>query len=152
VTPSGLRIKLKTYTVPGQVRYDSTRKAVLSGADGVVFVADSQLSQQLNNAESLSNLEKNSKSLGMGLDKLALVVQFNKRDLSHVVSEEQVLDRWTRTGIPITFASALNDVNVVETFLLMCRRLYALCDEELHLSSKHGLREEPFLKGLGVPV
>jgi len=152
IAPSGLRLKLKAYTVPGQVRYDSTRKAVLSGADGIVFVADSQLNQQFNNAQSLATLESNCKALGMGLDKLPMVVQFNKRDLPDVLSEKEVHERWGQTGIPVLFASAINDVNALETFVKVCRLVYAYCDEEMHLDKEHGLPEEAFLKNLGAPV
>ena len=79
--PSGLLIKFKLYTVPGQVAHDSTRKAVLSRTDGVVFVADSQSTQGVNNAESFENLADNAARVGLDFERLPLVVQFNKRDL-----------------------------------------------------------------------
>ena len=74
---SGFRIKTKLFTVPGQVAHDATRKAVLSRADAVVFVADSQLSQSMSNFESLDNLEKNVGRVGLDLENLPLVIQFN---------------------------------------------------------------------------
>jgi len=148
--PSGLRIKVKVYTVPGQVRYDATRKAVLSRADAVIFVADLCVSQQHNNAQSFSNLEENCRSLGMDLATLPLVVQFNKRDLPDIVSEGEICERWNRVGVPIFFASALNDVGVVETFEKVMRLCYAVCDAKLRLGEDHGLSEEKFLEELGI--
>src|SRR6185369_7858053 len=79
--PSGLKIKVKVYTVPGQVRHDATRKAVLQRADGVVFVADSQIKEQVNNTNSFENLEQNLSLVGIDIETVPLVIQFNKRDL-----------------------------------------------------------------------
>ncbi len=73
----GFRIKTKLFTVSGQVAHDATRKAVLSRADAVAFVADSQLSQSMSNFESLDNLEKNVGRVGLDLENLPLVIQFN---------------------------------------------------------------------------
>src|SRR4030042_2418394 len=93
-TPSGWLVKFKLYTVPGQVAHDATRKAVLSRADGVVFVADSQRTQGVNNSESFQNLEDNARRVGLDFDALPLVVQFNKRDLPAIVTEDEVRERW----------------------------------------------------------
>ena len=150
VTPSGFRIKVKVYTVPGQVRYDATRKAVLSRADGVIFVADLCVSQQHNNAESFANLEHNCKALGMDLSTLPLVVQFNKHDLPDIVSEDEISERWNKVGVPIFFASALNDIGVVETFEKVMRLTYEACDARLRLGEDHSLSEETFLEELGI--
>jgi signal recognition particle receptor subunit beta len=84
----GLSLRLQLYTVPGQVFYDATRKLVLNGADGVVFVADSQPAALDSNAESMSNLETNLGELGIDLRHFPLVVQFNKRDLPGVLPVE----------------------------------------------------------------
>jgi signal recognition particle receptor subunit beta len=77
----GLELRLKFYTVPGQVQYDSARKAVLSRSDGVVFVADSDAAQQDNNPVAFDNPTDNLLKLGMAIETIPLVVQFNKRDL-----------------------------------------------------------------------
>jgi signal recognition particle receptor subunit beta len=77
----GLSLRLQLYTVPGQVFYDATRKLVLNGADGVVFVADSQPLARDTNAESMSNLETNLGELGIDLPSFPFVIQYNKRDL-----------------------------------------------------------------------
>ena len=78
---SGFQTRFQLYTVPGQVYYNATRRLVLQGADGVVFVADSQKSLMDENRESLDNLRDNLSSWGMTLEELPLVFQYNKRDL-----------------------------------------------------------------------
>ncbi len=148
-TPSGLGIKIKVCTVPGQVRYDATRKAVLSRADGIIFVADSQLAEQRNNSESFRNLEENCQALGMDLSEIPLIVQFNKRDLPNIVSEEQVAGRWSSTGVPIHFSSALHGINVVEVFLELMGMMYEICDAKMELHRQHELSKEDFIGELG---
>jgi hypothetical protein len=78
-------IKIQLYTVPGQVAYDTTRKLVLQGADGVVFVADSQVVMREQNSESFTNLKKNLKLNNLQFDKMPLIFQFNKRDLKEIL-------------------------------------------------------------------
>jgi len=78
-------IKIQLYTVPGQVAYDTTRKLVLQGADGVVFVADSQVIMREQNNESFTNLKKNLKLNNLQFDKMPLIFQFNKRDLKEIL-------------------------------------------------------------------
>lgn len=78
-------IKIQLYTVPGQVAYDTTRKLVLQGADGVVFVADSQVVMRDQNAESFVNLKKNLKLNNLNFEKMPLIFQFNKRDLKEIL-------------------------------------------------------------------
>jgi len=78
-------IKIQLYTVPGQVAYDTTRKLVLQGADGVVFVADSQVIMREQNTESFTNLKKNLKLNNLQFDKIPLIFQFNKRDLKEIL-------------------------------------------------------------------
>lgn len=146
--PSGLLIKFKVFTVPGQVAHDGTRKAVLSRADGVVFVADSQIIQGMNNAESFQNLVDNSARVGLSFDSLPLVVQFNKRDLAAIVSEAEVLERWGKTGWPVYFSSALNGDNVRETFVALLRQVYRDMERRFALYSTHGVEEENFIVSL----
>ena len=81
---SGFQTRFQLYTVPGQVYYNATRRLVLQGADGVVFVADSQRSLMDENRESLDNLRENLSTWGMTLEELPLVFQFNKRDLPDI--------------------------------------------------------------------
>lgn len=146
VAPSGLKIKVKAYTVPGQVRHDATRKAVLQRADGVVFVADSQLSEAANNFESFDNLEKNLAFVGIDVEKVPLVVQFNKRDLKNIVGEEEIARVWGPTGIPVTSASAMEGWGVVETFTKLLELTYASIDRKYRLLEEHGLDAESFVR------
>jgi GTPase SAR1 family protein len=148
VAPSGLRIKFRVFTVPGQVAHDGTRKAVLSRADGVVFVADSQLTEETNNAESFRNLSDNCSRVGLDFQRLPLVVQFNKRDLGAIVAEEEVRNRWAGVTWPLTFASALTGSGVDATFGLLLRALFHRYEQELHLADRHGLDEEAFVAGV----
>ncbi len=148
-TPSGLLIQLKLYTVPGQVEHDSTRKAVLSRADGVAFIADSQNNQSYTNLESFENLAANAGRVGLDFDKLPLVVQFNKRDLSNILSEEEVRQRWHHTPWwPVVFASALQNEGVLETLGLLLQRVYPFLDDEFSLATTHQLDREAFVTGL----
>lgn len=146
--PSGLKIKIKAYTVPGQVRHDATRKAVLTRADGVAFIADSQVSEATNNAESFENLEKNLAFVGIDIEKVPLVVQFNKRDMEHIVSEDEVRSTWGPTGIPVFMASALNGWGVLETFQALVELTYDAIDRRYELNEKHGVTREMFVNNL----
>jgi signal recognition particle receptor subunit beta len=142
---SGFRIKTKLFTVPGQVAHDATRKAVLSRADAVVFVADSQLSQSMSNFESFDNLEKNVGRVGLDLENLSLVIQFNKRDLQDIISEDEALERWRPTGLPITFSSALHGKGVKETFEKILKQTYLRLDKKFQLKDKYSVTVENFL-------
>ena len=86
----GFRTRLQLYTVPGQVFYNTTRKLVLKGVDGVVFVADSQRPMAEANIESLKNLQENLRELGTELSQIPLVLQYNKRDLKNVLSADEL--------------------------------------------------------------
>jgi signal recognition particle receptor subunit beta len=141
---SGVSIKLKLFTVPGQVAHDATRKAVLSRADGVVFVADSQQSQAISNFESFDNLEKNAGRVGLDFQRLPLVVQFNKRDLADILPEEDVLHRWGPTGLKVAFSSALNGDGVAETFKLLLAETYICLDAQYKLAQNHGITAVDF--------
>ncbi|HYU80132.1 MAG TPA: GTPase domain-containing protein, partial [Vicinamibacterales bacterium] len=91
-TIAGQKVRVQLYTVPGQVFYDATRKLVLRGADGVVFVADSQASMRESNVESLENLKTNLRLNRIDPQKIALVFQYNKRDLPGVDSVDDMND------------------------------------------------------------
>lgn len=146
---SGLDLRLKLYTVPGQVQHDSTRKAVLSRADGVVFVADSQPSQQDNNAIAFGNLEENLEKVGLDIDTLPMAVQFNKRDIPGVVPESDLQERWKGTPwSPLVMASALRGDGVINTFRVLLDRLYTSTDQEFQLESHHGICRAEFVDRL----
>ncbi|NOR52182.1 MAG: GTPase [Gammaproteobacteria bacterium] len=146
--PSGLLIKFKLFTVPGQVAHDGTRKAVLSRADGVVFVADSQTNQGVNNAESFQNLAENVKRVGLDFETLPLVVQFNKRDLEDIVSEQEVYSRWGDMKWPLYFTNALSGEGVQEAFIGLLRQVYIDMEIRFELKSRHGVSEDSFVQAV----
>lgn len=144
-TPTGWLVKFKLFTVPGQLTHDGTRKAVLSRADGVVFVADSQRSQGVNNAESFQNLEDNAKRVGLDFDGLPVVVQFNKRDLPDILTKEEVEARWAEAPWPLTFSCALTGEGVKETFRELLRQVYPVLDKYFSLGAVHGMDLDAFV-------
>ena len=148
VAPSGFKIKLKVYTVPGQVRHDATRKAVLQRADGVVFVADSRISQMAVNAESFANLEQNMTLVGLDIEKLPLVVQFNKRDLPDVVLETELRETWGPTELPVYMASALQGQGVLETFQAAVEGIFKSVDQKLGLLERYQVNQRAFVQSV----
>lgn len=142
---TGLRIKIKLFTVPGQVAHDATRKAVLSRADGVVFVADSQENQSLSNFESFDNLEKNCGRVGLDFDRLPLVIQFNKRDLNAVMSEPDILNRWEPSGLPVLFSSALYGRGVRKTFETALATMFHRLNDQYGLTDGYRVNLQDFL-------
>jgi signal recognition particle receptor subunit beta len=151
-TPSGLTIRFRLFTVPGQVAHDGTRKAVLSRADGVVFVADSQRTEATNNGESFQNLAENLARVGLELDRLPLVVQFNKRDLPAILSEDDVRGRYAGAPWPLTFAAAIRGAGVRETFAALLRGVWQRYAEEFDLAGAHRMSEAAFVAAaLGDP-
>lgn len=144
-TPSGWLVKFKLYTVPGQVVHDATRKAVLSRADGVVFVADSQRSRGINNAESFQNLEENVRRVGLDFDTLPIAVQYNKRDMPNVLTEEEILERWSAAPWPLVMASALTGIGVRKTFIQLLEAVYPVLDKNFSLGEVHGTDAQSFI-------
>jgi signal recognition particle receptor subunit beta len=111
----GMDVTLQLYTVPGQVHYNSTRQLVLRGADGVVFVADSQQAMKSSNIESFRNLQENLLLQGISLEGFPLVLQFNKRDLKEVLPVEELDGDLNIFKVPIFEAVATEGVGVQET-------------------------------------
>src|SRR5713101_9872885 len=89
----GFKTRLQLYTIPGQVFYNTTRKLVLKGVDGIVFVADSQNAMMEANAESFKNLRDNLREIGLDVDDIPMVMQLNKRDLPNVAAVDDMLGR-----------------------------------------------------------
>jgi signal recognition particle receptor subunit beta len=114
---SGFTTRLQLYTVPGQVYYQATRKLVLQGADGVVFVADSQTRQLQENIESLQDLHANLANHGMDPRTIPLVLQYNKQDLPRdmIMSVDDLDEALNFRGVPYFAADALHGVGVFET-------------------------------------
>src|SRR6185436_5604658 len=112
---AGMKTKLFLYTVPGQVYYDSTRKLVLQGADGVSFIADSDPNRMNDNIESFKNLERNLKDYGVDIRKIPLVIQYNKRDLPGALSVAELNAKVNPIGAPTFEAVAVKGEGVMQT-------------------------------------
>lgn len=111
----GYKVRFHLYTVPGQVFYDASRKLVLRGTDGLIFVADSQPSRAEANVESLENLEHNLGEHGQSLASMAYVIQYNKRDMPEISSVEELRAQLNPLGVPEFEAAAKSGVGVFET-------------------------------------
>jgi mutual gliding-motility protein MglA len=111
----GFKTRFHLYTVPGQVFYDASRKLILKGVDGVVFVADSQVERLEANIESLDNLRTNLEDQGYNLDKIPFVVQYNKRDLPNVTPVGELKPLLNPTNVPEYQAVATTGVGVFDT-------------------------------------
>jgi signal recognition particle receptor subunit beta len=111
----GFKLRFHLYTVPGQVFYDASRKLILKGADGVVFVADSQEERLEANQESIENLHLNLVEHGLKVEELAYIVQYNKRDLPNAVPLEQLRELLNPTKVPDFEACARTGMGVFET-------------------------------------
>jgi signal recognition particle receptor subunit beta len=145
-TVGGFTVKIKLFTVPGQVMHKSTRKVVLAGSDAVVFVADSQRSSANANAYSFRDMEANLKANGIDFNKIPRVVQFNKRDAPDVKSLQEIRDAWG--DVPTYPAIAVRGEGVVETFRELMSELFRSLNEKHDFSTKFGVSEEDFLKGV----
>jgi mutual gliding-motility protein MglA len=112
---SGFRVRLQLYTVPGQVYYGATRRLVLRGADGVVFVADSQPDRRDDNLESLGDLQENLLEHGFDVRDLPFVMQYNKQDLESALPAAELDDVLNFRDVPAHPATAIRGTGVVET-------------------------------------
>ena len=145
-TQSGFAVKLKLFTVPGQVMHKSTRKVVLAGADAVAFVADSQRASASANAYSWRDMEANLKSNGIDFESIPKVVQFNKRDLPDIKPLEEIRAAWG--DIPTFPSVATRGEGVIETFRELLRLTYRQLDAKHQFAAKFGVSEDDFLKGV----
>ena len=122
-TINGQKVRVQLYTVPGQVFYDATRKLVLRGADGVVFVADSQSSMRDSNMDSLENLKTNLRLNRIDPEKVALVYQLNKRDIPGADSVEEMKGYLKTGGAPVVEATAIQGTGVTATLRAAITRI-----------------------------
>jgi signal recognition particle receptor subunit beta len=111
----GLKTRFHLYTVPGQVVYDASRKLILKGLDGVVFVADSQLERMDENIEAMRNLEKNLEQQGYDISQVPLVIQYNKRDLPNIASIAELRAALNKYNAPDFEANASIGRGVMDT-------------------------------------
>ena len=122
-TVRGFKTRFHLYTVPGQVYYDASRKLILKGVDGVVFVADSQEERMDANIESLYNLEDNLQTQGYDLANMPYVLQLNKRDLPNVTPTEDLVGELQRKGEPVFEAVAMDGTGVFDTLKAVAKQV-----------------------------
>jgi signal recognition particle receptor subunit beta len=146
---SSFSFRIKVYTVPGQPVHEATRKIVLAGADGVVFVADSTPDQRQANRSSWQNLTANLNAFA--LDKIPVVLQYNKRDLPERVPLDQC-DRFGDPARPILEACAMKGDGVVPTFFELVDNTWKHLDRELQIASRLGIDSQAFRQSLAEHV
>ncbi|MDQ3365440.1 MAG: GTPase domain-containing protein [Myxococcota bacterium] len=146
---SGFSFRIKVYTVPGQPVHEATRRVVLTGADGVVFVADSQPDQREANQQSWDSLRANLSALE--LDQLPVVVQYNKRDLPDAIALATA-DHFGDPARPLQEACAKQGDGVVATFFDLVGRSWDFLDQDLKLTDKLGIDSAAFRRALADHV
>ncbi len=142
---SGLKVKLKVYTVPGQVMHASTRRLVLQGADGVVFIADSQRALAQVNNDAWRNMTEDMRQNGLEPTTIPLVIQFNKRDLPDARTDAEIEEIARKGKEPVYKAVAVRGEGVVETLHGLLQLTYRDLDRKYDLVGKFQLTEEEFL-------
>lgn len=123
-TVRGFRTRFHLYTVPGQVFYDASRKLILRGVDGVVFVADSQSERLDANAEAIDNLQDNLKEHGYNFQTIPYVLQLNKRDLPNALPVDELKKELMRRSEPVFEAVAFQGSGVFETLKEVARQVF----------------------------
>ncbi len=141
----GMSLRVKVFTVPGQVLHASTRRLVLQGADGVAFIADSQIRETEANAASFLDLRDNLRELGLSLQQMPLVIQFNKRDLSGIRPDAELEDLARRGREPVFKASAVSGKGVLESFFGLLQLTWHKLDKEHQLGKNIGIDGAKFL-------
>jgi signal recognition particle receptor subunit beta len=141
----GLAVRIKVFTVPGQVIHASTRRLVLQGADGVAFIADSRTTETENNGESFVDLKNNLRDNGLSLKQMPLVIQFNKRDLPDIRTDSEISELATRGREPVYLAVATRGTGVVETLVGLMHLTWSSLDAEHDLARKFGFDADRFL-------
>ncbi len=140
------KVRFQLYTVPGQVHYNETRKLVLKGVDGIVFVADSQKAVLDSNIESMENLAENLAYYNIKLEDVPLVIQYNKRDLPNILSIEELEKHLNKRGVPYYEAIAIRGIGVFETLKGISRLTLARIARTLEI---HEEKEEELAARIG---
>lgn len=120
-TIRGFKTRFHLYTVPGQVFYEASRKLILRGVDGIVFVADSQVERMEANIESFQGLKKNLEDQGYDFSKIPIVMQWNKRDLPNIVSAQDLEQKLNNMDVPSFEAVATTGEGVFETLKMISK-------------------------------
>lgn len=149
---NGLSVRLKVFTVPGQVIHASTRRLVLQGADGVAFIADSRKAETEHNAESFRDLRENLKQNGLNTKQLPLVLQFNKRDMPNVRSVAELTDLATQGKEPVYLAVATKRLGIVDTFIGLLHLTWQTLDARHGFNEKFGFKTAAFFADVLVKL
>jgi hypothetical protein len=144
-TLSGVKVKLKLFTVPGQVMHESTRRIVLQGTDAVVFVADCRRSEAEATLAYWNNMLQNLEANGLDWRSLPIVIQLNKMDLSDARGESELGDLRALIRPPVVPAVAIRAEGVVETLFALLQLCFRGVDRTLGLHKKWGITEREFL-------
>jgi signal recognition particle receptor subunit beta len=144
-TQAGVKVKLKLYTVPGQVMHESTRRIVLQGTDAVAFVADSRRSEAAATLAYWNNMLKNLEANGLDYRSLPIVIQMNKRDLDDARREDEIDDLRRVIHPPVVPAVAIRGDGVVETLHALLQLCYRNLDRQLSLEARWHVTEREFL-------
>jgi len=144
-TQKGLAVRLKVFTVPGQVIHASTRRLVVQGADGIAFIADSRVSETQHNAESFMDLKANLKEHGLSLRQMPVIIQFNKRDMPEVRSDDDIAQLASQGREPVYMAVAMRGLGVVESFIGLLHLTWSALDAEHDLNKKFSFDSEAFM-------
>jgi signal recognition particle receptor subunit beta len=139
-------VKLKLFTVPGQVMHNSTRRIVLQGADAIAFIADSQPSKRQENYKYWLNMVENLKANGLSIEVMPNVVQWNKKDLGDASTAEAIEKMRKEGKQPVYEAIAVRGEGVVETFLGLVDLTFEQIDRVYLLSNKLGLDRRSFVE------
>ncbi len=144
-TASGFKVKVKMFTVPGQVIHNATRRIVLQGADAVAFIADSRRSAAAENNSYWKNLSENMRENGLDAAQTPIVIQYNKRDLPDTKTDAEIEESRKRGKEPVVGAIAIRGVGVLETLLAVLQVAYRGIDARAGLAKNIGLSENEFL-------
>jgi mutual gliding-motility protein MglA len=142
----GLAVRLKVFTVPGQVIHGSTRRLVVQGADGVAFIADSRASETQNNAAAFLDLKQNVKESGLSLKQMPVIIQFNKRDMEGVRSDAEIAELAAQGREPVYLAIATRGEGVVESFLGLLWSTWTALDAANDLNKKFGFDQDALIR------
>jgi len=151
-TRSGFKVKIKLFTVPGQVMHESTRRIVLAGVDAVIFVADAQREQIGANNDAFAGLHRNLKANGLDPLEIPTVIQFNKLDLPEVLSEAEIVEYERGGEEPIFRAVAIRGRGVVETLRGCLELLWARLNRQYDFRRKFGIAKREFMEGVFTSV
>ena len=144
-TSSGFKVKVKMFTVPGQVIHNATRRIVLQGADAVAFIADSRRSAGAENNSYWKNLLENMRENGLDANDTPIVIQFNKRDLPDTKTDAELEESRKKGKEPVVGAIAIRGIGVLETLKAVLQIAYRSMERRASVSRNIGLTEKDFL-------